>query len=77
MKAEFKVKEKEFVPVKVELTFESQEELDFFGSLFNSRPFNNLMLGLIGSKPDGIHAIFHDAGADTYKYTGPMYSNIK
>lgn len=28
-------KEKEFIPVKLEITFENQEEMDAFGCIFN------------------------------------------
>jgi len=55
-----------FKPVTIQLTFETQDELDAFGSFFNHAVIDRAfaeVLQSVGSKAPALYVIFHDAGA--------------
>jgi len=64
-----------FRPVTIQLTFDTQEELDAFGSFFNHAVIDRAcaeVLQSVGSKAPSFYAILHDAGANIQKYTGTV-----
>jgi len=68
MKIEGKKPEPDFKPVRVTFTFETQDELDVIGSLFNS---GNLAIKLneLLDSCDYYYEVFKELGADINKYT--------
>ena len=57
----------EFKPVRVTFTFESQKELDVFGSLFNTSRLGDKIRELAGID-NYFYEAFEEVGARTYKY---------
>jgi hypothetical protein len=56
-----------FQPVTISMTFESQEELDAMGSLFNTGVVINDYLIEIGGFRNRLYESFRDAGANIAK----------
>ena len=56
---------KEFQPVTIELTFETQFELDAIGTLFNVNPIIEAVKRMKGKVPDT--DVFENAGADIHQ----------
>ena len=57
------IPENNFTPVKIELTFESQRELDVMTSLFNTAPITKSIKDIGGSVPE--YHIFHQSGGNS------------
>jgi hypothetical protein len=55
-----------FQPVTISMTFESQEELDAMGSLFNTGVINDYLIE-IGGFRNRLYESFRDAGANIAK----------
>jgi len=53
-----------FKPVKIELIFESQRELDAYGTMFNHCAFHDVVYQVFGFYPPAMHDVMRDAGAD-------------
>lgn len=52
----------DFQPVSIKLTFNTQKELDVFGSMCNCAPLRTAICALGGVLPD--YEVLKDAGAD-------------
>jgi len=60
-----------FKPVTIQFTFDTQEELDAFGSFFNHAVIYRAcaeVLQSVGCKAPALYAILHDAGAHIQKH---------
>jgi len=72
MKARLKNNEP-FTPVTIEITFETQDELDLLGALFNTSDFDQACANIIGQEnflfDDSIWEILEQAGANINKYS--------
>ena len=60
--------QKAFAPVNITFTFESQEELDAFGSVFNLSPIANAFAHAGGVSGSVIYKRIIEAGGDVSKY---------
>jgi hypothetical protein len=58
---------KRFTPVKVELIFNNQDDLDMFASMCNSSNVTTVFPSL-----SNLVDTFHEAGGDITKYTSKM-----
>ena len=60
--------QKAFTPVTMTFTFESQKELDAFGSVFNLSPIANAFENAGGVSGSDIYRKVIEAGGDVSKY---------
>jgi hypothetical protein len=80
MKAEFTKREDSFKPVGITLTFETQDELDSFGALFNCASVCQA-LGKALEERHGYDSVIRraveEAGGDTCRLHNTMHFAIK
>lgn len=67
-------KKLDFVPVSLTLTFESQRELDVFGSLLNCSPFWDVMNDMGLTMPD--YTVGEELGAKNIRHTAEIISRL-
>ena len=76
MKVETTAPQQGFTPRSIIITFETQKELDAFGSLFNVGSVATTMRGL-GIDSSDIYDKIQYIGGDIHTYVGNIYTKIR
>jgi len=67
-----------FKPVEIKFTFETQDELDAMGSLFNHTAVLRAIKNPAGDfDPPYLYDVFSKAGADIFKYLPAICAELK